>query len=303
MEVITIGSRRSALALYQANLAKDCLEASEAGLRAEIKTILTQADKMPEARVAAMGGKGIFVKEIEDALLDGSVDIAVHSLKDVPAALPDGLELSCFFPRTDPRDALLSLRGDSIAELPYNALLGTSSPRRAAWALHMRPDLRVVPFRGNVETRIRKLQDGDVDATFLAAAGLKRLGIWDKYAHLVSPVAQHDCIPAVGQGIIAVESRIGDERVAARLRRLNCRTSEAQALCERAFLAQFGEGSCTQPIGAVSSFAHNHVSLHAFAASLDGGLYIRRAGYEPSEKAERLGARLGEKLRKSAIFS
>ncbi|MET0155618.1 MAG: hydroxymethylbilane synthase [Rickettsiales bacterium] len=297
-----IGTRRSPLALFQAELVKSLMESARADVSVSIKTIVTTADVMPEARIAAMGGKGVFVKEIEEALLSGEIDAAAHSLKDVPAALPEGLHLSRFLPRIDPRDALLSRGGCSVDQLPYGARVGTSSPRRAAWALHRRPDLRIEPFRGNVDTRLRKLEQGEVDATFLAAAGLRRLGLWDTYRPYIRPIDAHDCVPAVGQGIIALETRVGDVRAHALTDAIGCADSEAQARCERAFLAQFGEGSCTQPIGAISEFSRGKVTLHAFAASLDGSFVVRRTGYAPAEQAEKMAAEIGEALLRSMPY-
>jgi hydroxymethylbilane synthase len=300
MGTIVIGSRASRLALYQAHLVKSYLEGEDSSLHIEIATIATLADKAPEDDIAAMGGKGAFVKEIEDALLAGSVDIAVHSLKDLPAELPEGLELSCYLPRTDPRDVLLSRNGHTLEGLHYGAVVGTSSPRRAAWAKHMRPDLKIVPFRGNLETRIRKLIEGKADATFLAAAGLRRLGMWEQYGGMIQPIPKTDCIPAVGQGIIAIESRVGDERLKELLATVNCYESAVTARCEREFLAQFGMGSCNRPLGAYCEFAGNKkIILYAFSASEDGRYYIRYTDSALPSEPRLLGKRVGRILKEA----
>ena len=251
-----IGTRGSPLALWQANEVQSLLMKAhgldEAGV--QVSTFKTTGDKIQDKSLSEFGGKGLFTKEIEDALLSGEIALAVHSMKDMPTVLPDGLEIACILPREDVRDAFLSEKAASLTELPEGAVVGTSSLRRQAQVRRLRPDLNVVEFRGNVETRLRKLAEGVADATFLAAAGLKRLG---KAGHITGYVDTDEMLPAVAQGAICIEIRSDDTTTRNLLKAIH---HEETALCvaaERAFLKQL-DGSCRTPIAGL--------------AELDGGL-------------------------------
>ena len=250
---IRIGTRGSPLALAQAREVEARLRAAHgqsAGLGElafDIRIIKTTGDRIQDRPLAEAGGKGLFTKEIEEALLAGEVDLAVHSMKDMPTLLPEGLTLAAFLPREDVRDALISPKAASLADLPGGAVVATSSLRRQAQVRHLRPDLRVVPMRGNVETRLRKLADGVADATLLALAGLNRLGIADRAA---APVPVEAMLPAVAQGAIGVEIRADDERMAQLLAPLNHEPTALAVTAERVFLARL-EGSCRTPIAAL----------------------------------------------------
>lgn len=244
---VRLGTRGSPLALAQAHqIAASLKEASGGALQAEIVTFTTTGDKLTSERLINSGGKGLFTRELDESLSEGRLDLAVHSLKDVPSLLPPGQVFAAFPEREDPRDGFVSRAYKSLRELPQGARLGTASLRREAQALALRPDLQVVTFRGNVQTRLRKLEEGQADATFLAMAGLSRLG----YADLAAPIPVTDMLPAAAQGIIGVVIRedAGDDLRAA-LAKINVAKSEAAATAERAFLAQL-DGSCRTPIAA-----------------------------------------------------
>jgi hydroxymethylbilane synthase len=246
---IRIGTRGSPLALAQAREVEDRLrEAHGPGrLAFEVRIIKTTGDRIQDRPLAEAGGKGLFTKEIEEALLAGEVEIAVHSMKDMPTVLPAGLTLAAFLPREDVRDALISPKAASLADLPGGALVATSSLRRQAQVRHLRPDIRVVSMRGNVETRLRKLAEGVADATLLALAGLKRLGLADRAA---GPVPIEEMLPAVAQGAIGVEIRADDQEMAQILAPLNHEPTALAVAAERVFLARL-EGSCRTPIAAL----------------------------------------------------
>jgi hydroxymethylbilane synthase len=246
---VRIGTRGSPLALYQANLiASELARVSDGAVRGEIVTFTTKGDQLTSERLINSGGKGLFTREIDRAVDTGEIDLGVHSLKDVPSILPDGQSLIAFPEREDPRDGFLTTNGLSrLQDLPEGAVLGTASLRRESQALALRPDLKVIPFRGRVETRIEKLKRGEADATFLAMAGLKRLGL----DHLAHPVAMGDMLPAAGQGIIAVAARpdaLRDE-VAAALAQIDHAATRAMVAAERAFLAEL-DGSCRTAMAA-----------------------------------------------------
>ncbi|WP_279340860.1 hydroxymethylbilane synthase [Zavarzinia aquatilis] len=242
-----IGTRGSPLALAQAHMVRDLLAAAHPDLLpAEIVIIKTTGDKVLDRSLSEIGGKGLFTKEIEEALLDGGIDLAVHSMKDVATVLPDDLVIDCFLEREDPRDALIGAA--SLAALPAGARVGTASLRRGAQLKARRPDLVVESLRGNVGTRLSKIADGTFDATFLALAGLRRLGLADKATGILAP---EDMLPAIAQGIIGIERRISDTRVAALLAPLNHGPSALAATCERAFLAGL-DGSCRTPIAGLA---------------------------------------------------
>jgi hydroxymethylbilane synthase len=288
--VIRIGTRGSALALVQAGEVAERLRAL--GATAELVPMRTEGDRRADARLATLGGKGLFVWEIEEALLDGTIDVAVHSLKDLPATLPAGLVLAAFPERADPRDVLVTRASTSFDALPRGARLGTSSPRRRSIALSLRPDLRVEPLRGNVDTRLRRLDSGDWDGIILAAAGLRRLGLTPAHAVPLDPAI---FVPAVGQGILAVEARVHDRETNALLSRLQHRATAACALAERGFLAALG-ASCATPVAAHAVVADGHVRLTGIVLSEDGRELLRETADGPSAVAEEVGLGVAEAL-------
>jgi hydroxymethylbilane synthase len=265
---IRIGTRGSPLALAQAREVQLRLEAAHGPgrLAFEVRVIKTTGDRIQDRPLADAGGKGLFTKEIEEALLAGAVDIAVHSMKDMPTALPEGLALAAFLPREDVRDALVSAGARALSDLAGGAVVATSSLRRAAQVRHLRPDIRVVPMRGNVETRLRKLADGEADATLLALAGLNRLGLADRAA---APVPVEEMLPAVAQGAIGVEIAAGDAAMAEVLAPVNHQPTALAVTAERAFLARL-EGSCRMPIAALGELAGGHFSFRGTILSPDG---------------------------------
>ncbi|NJM35791.1 MAG: hydroxymethylbilane synthase [Rhodomicrobium sp.] len=247
---IRIGTRGSKLALAQAYQTRDRLIAAH-GLTPgdfEITIIKTTGDIITDKPLAEFGGKGLFTKEIEDALIASEIDLAVHSMKDMPTKLPAGLEISCLLPREDVRDAFISPKAPRLADLPKGAVLGTSSLRRQAQVKQLRPDLQIIPYRGNVDTRLRKLEDGVADATLLAYAGLRRLGLEDRVTSLIET---DEMLPAIAQGAIGIETRIGDERMAAYLAPLHHAETGIGVEAERAFLAEL-DGSCRTPIAGLA---------------------------------------------------
>ena len=269
---LRIGTRGSPLALAQATTVRDRLVEASPGLAAEafeIVVIRTSGDRIVDRPLADIGGKGLFTKEIEAALLDGGIDLAVHSLKDMPTELPRGLAIGCYLEREDPRDAFISAIAATPAELPAGSVVGTSSLRRRAQILSLRPDLEVVEFRGNVETRLRKLKEGVADATLLAIAGLRRLGM---AAVATSILAPEDMLPAVGQGAVAVQMRAGDARAQAFLAPLGHPETGLRVGAERALLAAL-DGSCRTPIAALAEIES------------DGGLWLRAAVFTPDGRA------------------
>ena len=288
---LRIGTRKSKLALWQANFVKERLE--ERGHTVELVLITTTGDKILDAPLAKIGGKGLFVKEIEEALLRGNIDLAVHSLKDVPMVLPEGLTLGAITERENPFDVLLSKNGKSLEELPIGAKVGTSSLRRQVQIKRRRPDLRVEVLRGNVDTRIRKMEEGLYDAIVLAYAGVKRMGLEGRITQILG-----DFIPAVGQGSLAIEIREGDERVRSAIDFLDHRESRLRAECERAFLREL-HGGCQVPIGAYAWVEGNTLKLKAFISDLKGERFIE--GYEEGrpEEAQEIGKRLAKRLLES----
>jgi len=287
---LKIGTRGSPLALAQAEIVRKLAVAT--GLVAEdaIETIVikTSGDRIQDRSLADIGGKGLFTKEIEEALLDHRVDVAVHSLKDLPAWMPEGLGLAAVLNREDPRDALLSPVASTIAALPQGARVGTSSPRRKALWLSLRPDLEIVEFRGNVGTRLAKLAAGEVQGTILAMAGMARLGL-DVERHPLDPA---EMLPAACQGAIGLEIRRDDERMTALCNALNHSVSAIAVAAERAFLATL-DGSCRTPIGALATVTGGRVALDGLVARPDGATLIRRQAEAPIADADRLGRELG----------
>ena len=295
--LLRIGTRGSPLALAQAEELKRRLAAAHASLAAssaiDIVAIRTSGDRAGERPLAEEGGKGLFTKEIEEALLDRRIDVAIHSMKDMLATLPNGLVIAACLPREDPRDALLSPRASSLTALAKGARLGTSSLRRKALALHARPDLKIVPLRGNVGTRLAKLTAGDADATILAVAGLKRLGLADKITATLPP---NEMLPAPAQGILAIEIRDGNERARDLLAPLDHAETTACAAAERAFLAAL-DGSCRTPIAALATVASGRLTLDAAIVSPDGSKLHRTRRDGAAADAAALGRDAGAELK------
>ena len=289
--IIRIGTRSSPLALWQAQWVKDRLEQHWPALRVELVPVKTSGDKFQNISLSRIGGKGLFVKEIEEALQAGRVDLAVHSVKDVPAVLPPGLTLSVIPQREDPRDVLISPNGETLDELPEGSRVGTSSLRRQALLLHLRPDLDIAMLRGNVETRLRKQRDGEVEATILAAAGLKRLGLMPERSHMLD---ERIFVPAVGQGALGIETRVESD-VEELLRPLHHVETALAVTAERAFLGRMG-GSCRTPLAAQATARTEGVRLVALIASPDGQIVLRGHEHGPPGTAEQLGIRLAERL-------
>ena len=266
--VVRIGTRGSPLALAQANEVRRRLAAAHGLAPGQFETIVirTSGDAIQDRPLSEIGGKGLFTKEIEEALLAGGIDLAVHSMKDVPTVLPDGLEIACLLPREDVRDAFLSPRAESLAALPAGAVVGTSSLRRQAQVLRARPDLRVVQFRGNVETRLRKLSEGVADATLLACAGLNRLGLADR---ITAPVPTSVFLPAIAQGAVGLEIRASDERTRALIAPLDHAPTSVCIAAERAFLERL-DGSCRTPIAGLAELDGGRVTFRGMILSPDG---------------------------------
>jgi hydroxymethylbilane synthase len=296
--VLRIGTRGSPLALAQARLVRDALMAAH-GLDdgcVTLETIRTTGDMIRDRPLTEAGGKGLFTKEIEEALVRGAVDLAVHSAKDMPTELPAGLVIAAVLPREDPRDVFISRKAASLRELPRGAVLGTASLRRQALVKHLRPDLSVVTFRGNVETRLRKLDEGAVDATLLALAGLKRLAL-DKEATAVLSVDEF--LPAVGQGIIAIEARADDERTRALLAAIDHAETATALAAERAFLAAL-DGSCRTPIAGHASVDSGRVHLRGLIARPNGSEVLQCERRGGSADAAVLGRDAGRELKARA---
>ena len=298
MKTALIGTRGSALALAQAEETRRRLMAAH-GLPAEafeIVPISTSGDRIQDRPLAEVGGKGLFTKEIEEALLAGRIDLAVHSSKDMPTLLPEGLELAAFLPREDPRDVFVGRNGAGLGALPERATVGSSSLRRQALIRRLRPDLTITPFRGNVQTRLRKLEEGMVDGTLLALAGLRRLGLED----VASEILPLDTFPpAPGQGAIGIETRIGDARMAALLAPIGDAETAAALACERSFLAAL-DGSCRTPIAGHARIEDGRLSFHGLVITPDGtrAHEIRRTGL-PAEAAA-IGHAAGAAIREEA---
>ncbi|HKC10469.1 MAG TPA: hydroxymethylbilane synthase [Vicinamibacteria bacterium] len=294
-ETLRVGTRGSQLALWQADHVVARLRAGHPGLGVERVVVRTLGDKRPEAALAAIGGRGIFTREIEDALRKGSIDVAVHSLKDLPTGIAEGLELGAVLPREDPRDALVSRVAQSLPALPPGARIGTSSLRRRAQLLALRADLKVLDLRGNVPTRIQKLERGECDAIVLARAGLLRLGLEGRIAEVFEPEA---LLPAVGQGAIAAQIRAGEPGVAGLLAALDHEPTRLATAAERALLARL-EGGCQVPVAALGTLAGRHLTLRALVADVDGREVVRDSeardvGGEAEARA--LGEALAERL-------
>ena len=292
---LRIGTRGSPLALAQASMVRALL-ASAHGLdpaMVEVMTIRTSGDRIVDRPLAEAGGKGLFTKEIEEALLAGEVDLAVHSAKDMPTVLPDGLMLTACLEREDPRDVFISRKAKTLAALPQGAKVGTASLRRQAQVKRLRPDLVVENLRGNVETRLRKLDDGVVDATLLALAGLKRLGLADSATALLDT---GEFLPAVGQGAIAIETRANDDTTRAALAPIDHRETSIALSCERAFLAML-DGSCRTPIAGHAAISNNRLTFRGLIIRPDGSEAFETSREGEVKDAVALGTDAGRELK------
>ena len=284
-----IGTRGSALALAQSGFVRSLLPGADA---IELEVIETLGDRSPMASLRRIGGKGVFTKEIEEALLMGRIDLAVHSLKDLPTEETPGLRVAALLKREDPRDALISRSGAKLADLPSGSRIGTSSLRRRSQLLARRPDLHVTDMRGNVPTRIARMEEGRFDAIVVAAAGLIRLNLLDRATEVLDESLM---LPAPGQGVLAVQIRDDDKRVAAAIGSLHDETAAAEATAERAMLASLG-GGCLVPVGARGRVVKNRLSLAGFVGHPSGRPTVRLAAEGPVEAPEALGRSLGTAL-------
>jgi hydroxymethylbilane synthase len=294
MKLWKVGTRRSMLALTQTNWVVDQLKTLQPDAAFELHEIVTKGDRILDVTLSKVGGKGLFVKEIEQSLLDKETDLAVHSMKDMPAELPEGLTVGAIPKRVDPRDVLLSKDGKTLDELPHGALVGTSSLRRSAQLLAYRPDIRIEPLRGNIDTRIRKLNEGNFDAIVLAAAGLERVN-WEGTISQYLPV--EISVPAVGQGALAIECRADDEEILALLRKLDHRPTRLAVTAERSFLHKL-QGGCQVPIGAYATVeetgGETQITLTGLVAAPDGSQVYKHtaSGTDP----QTLGRQVAEEL-------
>ncbi|WP_256384230.1 hydroxymethylbilane synthase [Photobacterium toruni] len=289
---IRIATRKSPLAMWQAEFVKAELEQAHPGLVVELLPMVTKGDIILDTPLAKVGGKGLFVKELEIAMLEGRADIAVHSMKDVPVEFPEGLGLVTICEREDPRDAFVSNHYDSIDDLPQGTIVGTSSLRRQCQLRSQRPDLIVNDLRGNVNTRLRKLDEGQYDAIILAAAGLKRLKM---EARIRSEIAPETSLPAVGQGAVGIECRLDDQRVRQLLAPLNHQPTATRVLCERAMNNRL-QGGCQVPIGSYSELQNDTIWLRALVGEPDGSVIVRAEISGPITDAEQLGETLADEL-------
>ncbi|EKF9153652.1 hydroxymethylbilane synthase [Vibrio cholerae] len=289
---IRIATRQSPLALWQANYVKDALMAAHPGLQVELVTMVTRGDVILDTPLAKVGGKGLFVKELEIAMLEGRADLAVHSMKDVPVDFPDGLGLVTICEREDPRDAFVSNTYAKIEDLPSGAIVGTCSLRRQCQLKAARPDLVIKELRGNVGTRLSKLDAGEYDAIILAAAGLKRLELESRIRSFIEP---EQSLPAVGQGAVGIECRVDDQRVCALLAPLNHADTADRVRCERAMNLTL-QGGCQVPIGSYALLEGDHIWLRALVGEPDGSQIVRGEIRGPRTQAEQLGITLAEQL-------
>ena len=298
--ILRLGTRGSPLALAQANEVKRLLGEAHADLSAEsaieIVVIKTTGDMIQDRALSAIGGKGLFTKEIEDGLLESSIDVAVHSMKDVPTWLPEGLEISTVLEREDPRDAFFSNKVSSLAELPEGAVVGSASLRRQAQIKAKRPDIKVITFRGSVQTRLRKLEEGQVDATLLAVAGLNRLGQSDLITAVLST---EEMLPAPAQGAVGLEVRIGDTRVRSYVDAIHHEPTMQRITAERACLAEL-DGSCRTPIAALAEIEGDEMYLRVMLAAPDGCEIFTTDRRGPVSSAEEMGRSAGRELKKQA---
>ncbi|MEN8169248.1 MAG: hydroxymethylbilane synthase [Pseudomonadota bacterium] len=291
-KLIRIATRESLLALWQAEYVSTALRSAHPGLEVELIKMKSQGDKILDTPLAKIGGKGLFTKELEEGLLAGDADIAVHSMKDVPMELPEGLHLPVICPREDPRDAFVSNTYKSFNELPQGAVVGTSSMRRQCQLLAVRPDLEIKFLRGNVQTRLRKLDEGEYDAIILAGAGLKRLEQADRITELLDITT---LLPACGQGAVGIESRVDDDEVNLMIMALNDPKTQARVLAERAMNRRL-EGGCQVPIGGYAELDHGVIVLHGLVGRIDGSEMVTGSVSGHPEAAEELGVVLAEDL-------
>lgn len=294
--ILRIGTRGSPLALAQAHEVRDRLAAAWPELAQpsalEIVAIKTTGDLVQDRPLSEIGGKGLFTQELDESMMDGRIDLAVHSMKDVPTLLPDGIVLPCILPREDVRDAFISFKAKTFAELPEGAVIGSASLRRGALILHRRPDLKVVNFRGNVQTRLRKLSEGVVDATLLAMAGLNRLKMSE---HVTSAISPEEMLPAVAQGAVGITCRAGDEQAHHFLAALNDGATTTRVIAERAFLATL-DGSCRTPIAALAELDGDSLSFRGLIVSPDGRVVHQTSRKGSASDAESMGRDAGREL-------
>ncbi len=293
MRELRIGTRGSPLALWQANWVRERLFQAYPHLRVSLIRIKTKGDKLIDVNLATVGGKGLFVKEIEEGLLGGRIDLAVHSMKDVPVQLPEGLHIRFITRREDPRDVLISRDRRTLEELPSGAKIGTSSLRRRAQLLSYRPDFHIIPLRGNVDTRVRKLDTMGLDAIVLAAAGVKRMKMGGIISQFISPEM---CLPAIGQGALGIETRIADDEINQYLSIIDHEATHLSIMAERAFLRRL-EGGCQVPIGGWGSVSdQGMLTLKGFVGDLDGRKLVKGGIEGEMGKAQELGMALAENL-------
>jgi hydroxymethylbilane synthase len=289
---VVIGSRKSKLAMVQSEWVKGRIESLRPGLDVQIKKISTTGDKITDVALAKIGGKGLFTKEIENDLLSGAVDLAVHSMKDLPTELPEGLKIGVVPMREDPRDVLVSRNDTKFSDLPEDAVIGTCSLRRRAQLLAARPDLRVADLRGNLDTRLKRVEEGKFDAVVLACAGINRLG----RKEVISDILGIDIIiPAVGQGALCIEVREGDAFIEELLGPLNHKETELAIRAERTLMAVL-EGGCQVPVGGYAKVENGSLTLCGVVASIDGGRIVRAEDSGPPEEAEELGEWVARRL-------
>lgn len=291
-KTVRIATRKSALALWQAEYVKAQLEHFHQDIIVELVPMTTKGDIILDTPLAKVGGKGLFVKELEVAMLEDRADIAVHSMKDVPVEFPDGLGLEIICPREDPRDAFISNTINSFAELPQGAIVGTSSLRRQCQIKALRPDLDIRDLRGNVNTRLAKLDNGDYDAIILAAAGMIRLEMPERIQEYIEPEVM---LPANGQGAVGIECRTGDETIKTLLAPLECKETRVRVLAERSMNRAL-EGGCQVPIGSYAVLTDNSVHLRGLVGAIDGSKIISDEVTGTAENAEQLGLSLADKL-------
>ena len=291
-KILRIATRKSALALWQANHVQALLEKSHPGIEIELVKIVTQGDRILDRPLAEIGGKGLFLKELEYAMLDGEADLAVHSMKDVPADMAQGLVLDAVLPRANPYDALVSRNGQLLADLPAGSRIGTSSLRRKSQLLALRPDLEVADLRGNVDTRLRKLDEGQYDAIILACAGLQRLGLGERITETLQPP---DWLPASTQGIIGLQCRQGDSDTRSLIEPLADSDTMVVASAERA-VARVLEATCQVPLAAHAVLESGTVHLRSIVSTTDGKESIRASGEAPASDAVALGERVAADL-------
>jgi len=294
-----LGTRGSKLARVQADMVARALR--EKSVACEIVTVKTTGDRILDRPLADIGGKGLFTKELEEALLSGTIDLAVHSMKDVPTALPDGLTIAAILPREDPSDVFVATRARALSDLPAGARIGTSSVRRKAQVLRLRPDLDCVSLRGNVDTRLTKLESGEIDAILLAMAGLKRLGMAGRITAILDV---EEWLPSLAQGAVGIEIRVDDARTALAVAALNDKAAAIELACERAFQGAL-DGSCRTPIAGLARLEGDRLSFRGEVIATDGSDFAAtdfqiRLGADPERDAARAGREAGEALRPRA---